>query len=300
AVAAATPLAPVSFQVRHEVLAGRLLTPAGEPVDSALIFAEGGRRPSWCRSDQQGHYRLTDLLPPPWELTIIAPGFENRRLTVTEAADQTGLVLNPGPPLPEPAQVPETATSTLRGRILAAAPEDDLAGFELALLPTAGADTFGAPFTRRQRLGSDGTFELVELRAGTYRVLVLPPWARGGSWPDLTRPLDLEPRTFTHPDPTAEELMLPIVAGEIRGRILGRGQGQLAGALVTARQHGPLEPARHWPPVATEDDGSFRLRDLPPGEYSLRLRAGQGSEEQVVRVRERAVLTVDFDPVATR
>ncbi|MDP6954842.1 MAG: carboxypeptidase-like regulatory domain-containing protein, partial [Planctomycetota bacterium] len=83
-------------------------------------------------------------------------------------------------------------------------------------------------------------------------------------------------------------------------RILGRGQGQLAGALVTARQHGPLEPARHWPPVATEDDGSFRLRDLPPGEYSLRLRAGQGSEEQVVRVRERAVLTVDFDPVATR
>ncbi|HJO25728.1 MAG: hypothetical protein CMK00_07865 [Planctomycetes bacterium] len=306
AAQAAAPLPLLAFERRTDILQGRLLTADGAPLDSALIFAEAGRRPAWCRSAANGDYRLTELLAPPWELTIIAPGHENRRLTVEDAA--AGAVLHPGAPLPEPAELPAASLAPLRGRVLPAAPGDDLDGYELALLPTAAADTFGAPFALRWPLESDGAFELPELQAGAYRILVLPPWARGGSWPDLTQPLDSAPRTIEHPHAAEEDLILPIAAGEIRGRILGSEQGQLAGAMVTVRRDNPEQqteparvvPTRHWPPVATEADGSFRIRDLPAGTYRIELRAGAGSEEQVVAVRERAVLTVDFDPVSIR
>jgi hypothetical protein len=292
------PIPPLSFPHRAGILEGRVQSADGAPVADALVFVDAGDRPAWCRSGPDGAYRLTNLTPPPWEITLVAPGHVNARITVASHAE--GAILHPGEPLPEPATIPEAAISPLRGRVLAAAPEDDLSGYEIALMPTATADTFGAPFPLRHTLGPDGSFEIPAARAGTYHLLVLPPWARGGGWPDLTRPLDAEPGLFEHPVGGEQELLLPLVAGEVRGRILGAGQGHLAGALVTVRWEADGAAARHWPPVATEEDGTFRIRDLPPGSYRVTLRAGEGGEEQIVEVRERSILKVDFDPVGAR
>jgi hypothetical protein len=100
---------------------------------------------------------------------------------------------------------------------------------------------------------------------------VLPPWARGGSGPNLRPP---GRRTYRH-GAEGSELVLPVERGSIRGVVEGE-EGVLEGAMVrVAIESEGAE--RVWPPVQSDVEGKFRVGDLPVEHvYTVTVRAGDG------------------------
>jgi hypothetical protein len=128
---------------------------------------------------------------------------------------------------------------------------------------------------RRVEVGAYGKLRLEDLANGSYLVAVLPPWAKGGSWPHLLEQ-PVEHRGTTGPLPLRAQ------SGELRGVLLDdRGQ-PIVGASVHLRAAD--RPERVWPMATTSDTGDFRFPDLPGGSYRLTAVAGSASFETLARV----------------
>jgi len=153
--------------------------------------------------------------------------------------------------------------------------------------PTIDAGLAGrAP--RRAIVGADGEFRVERLTLGAYRAALLPPWAVGGTWPELvvTR--------FDHRGGDTQ-LRLPGNSAELVGRLVDLNGDPIAGALVTLRSS--TSPQQRWPSAETGSDGRFRIGDLPGGSYEARVAAGRATFEKSLRIPDLRSVTLEVPPL---
>jgi len=270
--APAHPLAPLEFPAREATLRGRVLDDQGGPVDQALVWLSVQEELAFVETEPDGSFAFERVQSGPRTFNVLANGFEPERFEREEQA-AAELVLTKrraGAPV-----LAEFARADLAGRVEnPGGAQRDLTGYVVALAPEDPPETLGAPIPVRAECARDGSFAFPGLLAGRYVVALLPPFAADGSWPDLLRPWNERARVrFEHgAGDGPHELVLRSIAASVRGVLRDTAGGALAGAYVEVTPAG--DPARLWPPLSTEADGSFEFADLPPGRFSLSIRAG--------------------------
>lgn len=276
-------------------LGGTLTGSRGETLDDAVVYIRTDSAPFWNRTDTAGHFELNQLPSGPWEVLVVARGYQPQTFDIAD--DSTARTLVMQTPIVRLPTLPQLVRGTLSGALIDPnLPEANLAGYELSFEPEASLEDPSAPFPVRVLTDEKGAFFLKDLAEGRYRVHVHPPWARGGIWPDLCAP---EATDFAF-DPKLGMLTLtvPIERGEIHGRLTDSKGSFLEGALVIVESAD--DSRRVWPTVSTSREGSFLVTDLPPGAYRVRARAGAGGTEQLVDVQAGLTLNLDLDPLVTR
>ncbi len=293
----APPFEPLAVPLGEQALRGVVVLEDGTPAIDVQVFlyrvepVPGAAEPlAWTQSDAEGRFELEHLVTARYEAALVRSGHP----PVTYAIDvpSQGEVHWTIPPRLEPLPVlPEIERAPLAGRV---APPAGLgpwpiAGYQVVLRPTPDTPPLCGAVTRRVAVDEAGAFRLENLVRARYLVEVLPPWAAGGSWPALT---SVE---FDHTRPDSPELELALASGAIAGAIVDQLGRALEGALVMVSP--ASEPDRIWPARQTDDAGAFEVRDLPPGRYVLRLRAGLAAREQELDVRAGEVAEVVFEPL---
>ncbi len=258
-------------------------------VPSASDLPGGGAESiPWARTDAAGRFLVEGAAPGDYGVALLAAG--------RPVGDEDISLPNGGPvtwslgaPLEKPVAMPEQVVRGLAGRLSAPVgvpPEEyPMAGYEVWFEPVGGEQAWLAgQVPRRVAVEEDGSFGLPDLTLGRYDIRVLPPWATGGRWPLL------ETHSFAHTEAevpeepgSAARLGLRLRCGSMGGNVYDTDGSAIEGALV---QIWPVDrPERLWPTAATDVEGGFLLRGLPPGTYRLRLHAGSGEHEQDVVVR---------------
>lgn len=294
------------------LLGSRLLGDGEAPIAQALVSVMDGPRLLWTFTDEEGQFRLTGLPEGPGEVSVLARDYPPVVRSLVAGSDP--VVVHLPAPHDEPPLVRDLERSDLVGTVSLPGEQGGLSGFELALLPDREPDLPGASVPARFPLDESGAFVARELAHGSYHVLLLPGWARGGSWPDLLAPLGGEPLTLVHPRGSAEEpLVLEAQSGVIRGVVTdGRGPARASGGRVAFVEGAMVivqavpedsaneGSARVWPPATTDDTGAFTVRNLPPGRYRVVVRSGDSRIEQLVTVRPRSIMDVDLPAFGDR
>ncbi len=274
---------------------GTLTGSNGETLDDAVIYIHTDTAPFWDRTDAAGHFELKQLPAGPWRTLVVARGYQPETFEISDDGTARTLVLQvPIETLPD---LPQLAASRLTGKLSDPNIRDaNWEGYEISLRPVAPLEDPTTPFPHRVRSDAEGNFEVEALSEGRYQVHVLPPWARGGIWPDLCA-REAGEYVFD-PSRGPRELVIPLERGEIHGRLTDSKGSFLEGALVIVESAD--DARRVWPTVSTSSEGAFLVTDLPPGTYRVRARAGAGGTEQVVEVRSGLTLSLDLDPLVTR
>jgi hypothetical protein len=291
------PPAPESMQ-----LSGVVVDAEGAPVSEALVALLEDGRLRWTHSGSDGRFTLDALGAGEREIYLVARGHPPTVLRASAPGTNAKLVLPAR--IEDAPQIEPGERSILNGRVRRSGATTTFAGYRLALIPLAPPTELGNAVPRWQPVGPDGTFHVRELAHAQYRAILLPPWAGESFWPDLLAPLDESSvKTFSHPLPEGTELELAVQAGAITGRIfrLGHAAGQLAtseplsGAVVFGTPEGTGGHVRTFGPATTLADGSFRLDDLPAGDYRVRVVVGDLTRERIVTVVPQSTTDADFD-----
>ncbi len=286
-------LSEIQIAARVRVLEGTVVDRDGEPLEGALVWLLSGDEPRWAHTDAQGVFRLDALQRAPWDVRVVARDHSPLALVLRDTGAAQQIVV-PDERRTAPVVAP-LVRAQLTGTVLASS-GDDVDGAEVVLTPLAPPEQVDAALPRRARADPQGHFSFPELVAGEYRVEVLPAWARGGSWPDLSAPLVTTAiRSFTHLSDGSAPLTIGLVSGSVRGRVLDPDGRPLAGAFVLLS---PADrPDRPWPPAATDARGTFTFRGLPPGRYAIEARAGASTWVHALELTPRADLdTGDLRP----
>lgn len=248
-------------------LAGLVTKPAGDKkLDGTLVWLRSGDEGSFAYTDALGAFRFDDLGAGPWPARIVALGYEPLEVELqdTGAAQTIALTNSYGPP-PVLAAIER---APLAGHVVV--PESlDAGPFEVVLLPDH-PERIDAALPRRCECDAKGAFRIDDLIVAHYALRVLPAWARGGSWPDLLA--GVTPggaHEFTHAK-GAGELVLQLALGTIEGTLREEQDVAVEGALLELSAEG----GRVWSPQASDANGGFAFRALPPGNYELRAHAG--------------------------
>lgn len=239
---------------------------------------EEARPLAWTITDVDGNFRLDGLAAGEYRAILMQVGHEHANLALTVPA-QAPVEWSLGEPLEPVPELPELSRSPLPG-IVRSDGSISLADYEVVLRPAPGTDPLSGALVRRSAVDGEGRFAFEGLVHGDYSADLLPPWARGGSWPSL-RSL-----SFNHPSTPAgsAELELTFHPALIVGRLRDASDRAVEGALVqlwsVADEH------RLWPSVETDRDGAFRLEGLPAGSFVVRVRAGAAAIERIVDLAE--------------
>ena len=284
-------------------LEGQVLRAAGLPAPDVKVvlvseaLGTGEARPlPLTFTDAEGRFRLEDLLDGDYEAILFAANHPSHRTVVHIPRREPVLWTLPAPREPLPV-LPDMARGPLEGRLSPPVGFErrfsPVVGYEISFLPAADEDPLSGAVKRTVETDAEGMFVLPDLAEADYEVHVLPPWARGGSWPTLEEP----GLRFAHrasPD-AAQSLSLRLRSGEITGLIEGQDGRPIEGALVSL--HPSEHPDRVWPLATTDTNGYFRIRDLPPQSYLVEVRAGGDRVQRAVTVfvgnRERLELVLD-------
>lgn len=245
--------------VADAVLSGRVRDSSGFPVRQADITVErmATRKPKkaagwsdkwpekWVRtsaSDDDGRFEIPELAPGRYRVTVVHPGFP---AFTTELATQDGVDGGPteialpfGGGIEAEIRDAHTRTPLAGARVLALGPRD------------AHAETAAA---------EDGGVELVPLVAGAWNLSVSAPGYVSASRA-VEVPAGNEPRALTVRDLRVELERGATIAGTVRDH-----QGvRVRGARVRV---GEVE-------VTTDEQGGFRMRDVPTGAVEIRAHKG--------------------------
>jgi hypothetical protein len=253
-------------------LAGRIELPGGAPAPGALVHLRQGDEPRWAVCGEGGSFRIPGLEPGPQTAHLVARG--RMPVTLEFELPTDGPVLWTLPERPEaPPPLPDLVRSDLTGE-LAGSGDAELEGFEVVLRPGPDVHPLSGAVARRARVDAAGAFAFEALVEAAYLVEVLPPWAAGGSWPVLARGEVLAG--------DGAELSIEVASAAVEGELVDLAGAPLAGALVHLSDSD--HPERLWPPRATDSGGRFRIGDLPPGSYAIRVRAGVLEAERSVQL----------------
>ena len=289
---AETVLAGVDYAPPAASIVGRVVDAEGEPVSEAFVVTRLGSELGWTFSEVNGAFDLVHLPPGATTVQVVARHFRARSFTLDAPGEDVVLVLDER--LAELEELPELSREDLEGELRTPATRRGLLGYEVVLLPEGPLHEAGSTIPARAEVSADRGFRFPELLHGAYRVVVLPPWARGGSWPNLC---DEAHRVLEH-RPSGGALELPLAAGELGGRVLDAAGDPVHGAIVRVTPAG--EPRRPWPPVATGSDGGFEVSDLPPGTYAVEVQAGEGRWTAEAEVQAGYTSVLDVPPLALR
>jgi len=260
-------------------LSGTVHDQEGRPAGDVLVYLRAAGVPMWTTSDAEGRFELawpalergTEAPALPIEIVIAAWGYPPTTESVSFGAEHIAITL-PAPEEPTP-HVAAVESATLKGRVACALGEDSPLGAEVWIEPVDPGSALALAVTRRARCAQDGAFEIADLQYGSYRLHVLPGWAAGGSWPDL---LDPAQSALEHGAQTGV-LALRLVAGAVHGAALDYDARPLEGALVLLSDAD--RPERWWPPRVSNADGAFRIADLPTGNYTVVVSAGEARRQ---------------------
>lgn len=234
------------------VLAGRVLTEAGEPVAEARVRAHGGA----ATSDAEGVFRITGLVPGPDTVDAHHPeyGRVEKELTIEPGTNTLDLIFPAG--------------HEVTGKVVGG---DDR--------PVVGAwveleDETGAWQRLRSASGEDGTFRLVPVTDGRYILRAQAP----GYAPML------KARAVEVAGQPVHDLEVRLVSGAtLTGDIRGVDLSELA--AVEIRAEGEGDAALHG---RVRHDGSYVLEHLPPGDWLVAASLAGGSRRATVRVSVRS------------
>lgn len=284
-------LAPLERAPGDAPLEGRVVDPSGAAVADVAVVAVDARGVHSVWPDAEGRFAFAGLAPGDVELHlagIARPGSSHAASVPSEGP----LELVAEAPWPELETLPSLERAPLVGRV-EPPPAGGAGGYEVLLTPDGEPRVEGLAgrTPRRARVRPDGGFDVEGLAHGRYRASLLPPWASGGSWPELVVV------GFEHGDPPTE-LRLPGSSGALVGRLVDLEGEPVVGALVTLRS--ASDPARRWPSVESGTDGHFRIGDLPGGSYDVRVTAGRAEFERSLRVPSLRSVTLDVPPLDVR
>lgn len=301
------PLPRPDLGLGEATLTGVVQDQGGRPVGDAGLVVVLERRVAWTWTDVEGRFHLAELPARTLDVAIVARGFEPARVAALPGPARVRLVLTRK--IAPPPDVPGLTAKDLVGQVAFTPLETPGEGYEVALLPALGLDRIDAGFPARARVDADGRYSVAGLAPGEYEVLLLPPEARGGTWPNLLAGADGVAPRHEHPapgqGPTESEgdpvrLDLRSRAGAVGGRLSDRrrsgGATWLGGALVEVfplDEDGAPDLARVlW--TRSDAEGAWTVRHLPAGRYRVTLAAGAERRERDVIVRERARVDPDL------
>ena len=295
---------PLAAPLGSSALRGRVVDAAGDPLEAASVYLRAYGVPRWAHTGADGRFEIEDLPAEELDLVVVSWPLPLGRFRATAGSSEARLVMPPAEP--DPPGLPDVPRAPLAGRVLGAGSAwGDPEGYEVVLTPQEGPEHLQGPVQRRVATDGSGVFAVPDLALGEYRVAVLPAWARGGSWPDLSatwsRHLDHRPlRPTAGEEPEGTSLELQLAAGAIEGRLFGdRTLEPVEGAFCLVVD--AAQPGKIWPPVVSTHEGRFRVRTLPPGDYLLSVRAGEGALVEVpVTVRPGEVARPELEPLTVR
>lgn len=269
-------------------LSGVVHTSTGLGASDVLVTLVVGDELFWTSSDALGTFELVGL-PSSGRAALCAAPLAAPALSVDLELPAGGpLRLDLPPPFEPLPTLPQVRRSTLTGVVRLPGDGDgnerDPSGYEVWLAPhdqtAAGLREVPAPgldgrVHRRVEVERDGRFRVGDLAVGAYQARVLPPWARGGSWPVIgTLSLDHARRGGAP--------VVDVSAGAIDGVVLDEDGEPIAGALVRASD--ASDPALLLPATRTDAQGRFAIEDAPEGSIRLRVRAGERAAERTLRI----------------
>jgi len=248
-------------------------------------------------SAADGSFRFDGLWEGDYELVLVEPGHPVGRQSVTVPTEGP-VDVRLGPESEPVDALPPLRRSPLEGRL--APPvgftraDTPLEGYEVVLTPAEHVSLLSGAIERTLAVDPEGFFRVDDLVEADYVVRVLPLWASGGSWPVL------EETVFTHGSATGldESLALRLRCGEVQGRVTDVERDPVRGALA---QLWPLaDESRLWPPVQTDENGVFRIPDVAPGSYEVRVQAGATRSSKGVQVPLGGRPFLDFTDIDPR
>ena len=281
------PLSTPQDPLGEAALTGTIESSEGHVLPNALVYTGTGELLTWDYSDADGRFSLEALHAGQVTVRVIGDGHEPQDFIRTAPLLDTRLALSSL--LPEGASLPALEKVAVTGSITPPRADWGLDGYELWLEPLRPSHEFGAPVSARATVQADRSVSFDELLAGSYRPHLLPPWAQGGTWPNL-----LDPETSLISIGRAEEadFQLTMTAGEIEGSVTDEDGAPVKSALVRLRPEGELD--RIWPPTRTDELGRYALRDLPVGTYRLESSAGDRSAELIIQVNDSSISRADL------
>jgi hypothetical protein len=304
-LALAHNLPPLLLPGEETELAGRVTTHAGLPAADAFVVLErpqpfeSGPAPLRAEyTDATGAFRFEALASGSYRVVLQHPSAPPRTFTI--AAPLAGeIVWSLAEPLAPIEPMPTLVRGALAGRVTlpaGLAPRGDLAGYELVLTPTADTHPLAGAAVRRTLCDAEGRFAVPDLVLAEYDARVLPPWARGGSWPELARVRCAHRAAGT-------ELALELTVGTLAGTLLEPPDRPLVGAVVritSLSARDVLGKPQLWPPAVSDAEGRFRSELLPAGRYLLHERAGESAQDVEVELGAGTHVEVPFAPLAPR
>jgi hypothetical protein len=284
----------VSLPVGLARIAGWVEDASGNPVAEALVKLVLGDEIAWTHSGADGSFALDGLPEGDHHLQVWSRHFHLQSFPLRAPAEGLRLrLLDETGALP---RLPASERIDLAGELLPALPNQLLRGYEVLLLPAVARHLPEAPIERRATVDADRRFEFPELATGHYRVLILPPWARGAESPNLAA---ASSRELVHAaDAHAAGLFLPLEMGALQGFAYDQQGEPVQGALALIHPVGRPEEA--WPVGASDSSGTFAIGDLPPGRYRLEVRAGEALHEQEIAVASGHRHRLDLPPLSLR
>ncbi|HVR11822.1 MAG TPA: carboxypeptidase-like regulatory domain-containing protein, partial [Thermoanaerobaculia bacterium] len=188
--------------------------------------------------DGSGAYRIADLPPGPWLVTVISGSGHSAsgQVTLEPGAAEAHLDLDLG------------GGYTLSGEV--SAERQPAAGAHLMLV---GAGVRGA------ETAADGTFRISGLKAGTYRLVIVDPLRVGTFQLVVEVSADLD-------------LTLDITPGKVQGRVVTARAEAVAGATVEVEAIDPRRPMPQMLQAVTDPSGSFEIPSLPANAYRVTAR----------------------------